>query len=394
MSPITQVAKGTSRIVVVIIMIMGALIMLTNRLVRSKTSPADGSDLRNAGPRAAAGDASVQPRRGVRQPACRGRPGLASGERAGSLSVVVCAYTEQRWHDLVLCISSLLAQQDRVGEVLLVIDHNEALLSRCRAQWPQLQVVPNTGPKGLSGARNTGWPMCRGPLVAFVDDDASADRVWSRELTRAYGQDVLGVGGHIDPVWPEDAPPTWWPNSFNWVVGCSYTGMPQRRSRVRNAIGANMSVRKHVLESVDGFEISLGRVGKVPLGAEETAMYLKAGSLYPDMSVVYEPSARVQHRVTPERVTASYFVKRCFGEGRSKARMTRMRLAPRGEALGTERTYVVRTLPLAMLGGLCSTDPRRGLAVLLGFSCTAAGYLQEVVTHPRANAKAVAATET
>ncbi len=299
-------------------------------------------------------------------------------EPAGRLSVVVCAYTDERWDDLVDCVSSLLTQRDPVGEILLVIDHNEALLARCRDQWPQLQVVPSDGPKGLSGARNTGWRRCSHPLIAFIDDDACADPHWSRELTRAYDDTVLGVGGKIDPVWPEGRQPSWWPTSFNWVVGCTYTGMPRRRSAVRNAIGANMSVRRNVLEEIDGFETSLGRVGKVPLGAEETAMYLRAGSIYQDMSVIYEPAARVRHRVTAERATAGYLVKRCFGEGRSKARMTRMNLAP--QALGTERQYVVRTLPLAMVRGLLSADPRRGLAVILGLLCTAAGYVQEVVS--------------
>lgn len=301
-------------------------------------------------------------------------------EQATALSVVVCAYTDERWDDLVRCVTSLLEQRAPVGEILLVIDHNDRLLARCREQWPQLAVIPNAGPKGLSGARNSGWRRCSGPLIAFVDDDASADPTWSREMARAYGEDVLGVGGRIDPVWPDGGQPSWWPSAFNWVVGCSYTGMPRRRSRVRNAIGANMSVRKHVLERVDGFETSLGRVGKVPLGAEETAMYLKAGTVYEHMSVLYEPAARVNHRVTAERATVGYFVKRCFGEGRSKARMTRLNLAPQAKALGTERTYVLRTLPLAMLRGLLSTDPRRGLAVLLGLFSTAAGYAQEVIS--------------
>ncbi|MBK8435496.1 MAG: glycosyltransferase family 2 protein [Austwickia sp.] len=302
-------------------------------------------------------------------------------QAAQALSVVVCAYTDERWDDLLACVSSLIEQQDPVGEIVVVIDHNPQLLHICRRQWPDLRVVPNAGAKGLSGARNTGWRLCSGPLVAFIDDDACADAAWSRELAGAYADDVLGVGGYIDPIWPDGGQPSWWPSAFNWVVGCSYTGMPRQRSRVRNAIGANMSVRKHVLEDVEGFATSLGRVGKVPLGAEETAMYLKAGTLHQGMSVLYEPAARVHHRVTSERVTADYFVKRCFGEGRSKARMARMNLAPQSQALHTERTYVVRTLPIAVVQGLFSSDPRRGLAVILGLLCTAAGYLQEVVTH-------------
>lgn len=295
--------------------------------------------------------------------------------------MVVCAYTDERWDDLVDCVSSLLAQEDPVAEVVLVIDHNEKLLARCRQQWPQLRVIPNQDRKGLSGARNCGWRSCRGNVIAFVDDDAAADPHWSRELLAAYDDDVLGVGGRILPRWPEpDGQPSWWPNSFNWVVGCTYTGMPTKRSRVRNAIGANMSVRRSALVQVDGFAETLGRVGKVPLGAEETAMYLHAASCNPGMSVVYEPRALVHHRVSQDRVTARYFVMRCFGEGRSKARMTRMNIAPAPEALGAERQYVVRTLPLEMVRGLFSSDPRRGLAVIVGLLFTLAGYLQEWVT--------------
>lgn len=370
-------------LVVASVLLVGSLLAMPNIGALNRRTPGGKRRVVSAAPAPypQSGPGGGRVARARRGRSRRHRAGRPVSEQASALCVVVCAYTDERWDDLVLCINSLLTQQDPVGEILMVIDHNDALLARCRAQWPQLTVIPNAGPKGLSGARNTGWRRCRGPLIAFVDDDASADPAWSREMARAYGDDVLGVGGRIDPVWPDGGQPSWWPSAFNWVVGCSYTGMPRRRSRVRNAIGANMSVRKHVLERVEGFETSLGRVGKVPLGAEETAMYLKAGTLYEDMSVLYEPAARVSHRVTPERVTVGYFVKRCFGEGRSKARMTRLNLAPQSEALGTERTYVVRTLPLAVLRGLLSADPRRGLAVLLGLFCTAAGYLEDVITN-------------
>ena len=68
-------------------------------------------------------------------------------------TVVICAYTEDRWD--VLCES---VESVRGGsaddEVVLVIDHNDALLARSRDHWADaadVVVVPNRFGKGLSG---------------------------------------------------------------------------------------------------------------------------------------------------------------------------------------------------------------------------------------------------
>ena len=52
------------------------------------------------------------------------------GARADPLvSVVICAYTEARWDDLLAAIASVRAQRDHVPlEIVVVIDHNPALL--------------------------------------------------------------------------------------------------------------------------------------------------------------------------------------------------------------------------------------------------------------------------
>ncbi len=71
-------------------------------------------------------------------------------------SVVLCTYTDRRWHVLVEALASVLAQRPAPHEVLLVIDHDEELLWRARRELPSVRVVPNRREPGLSGARNTG----------------------------------------------------------------------------------------------------------------------------------------------------------------------------------------------------------------------------------------------
>ena len=52
-------------------------------------------------------------------------------------------------------------------------------------------------------------------------------------------------------TWPRpsgrDGRPRWFPPEFDWVVGCSYTGLPETVAPVRNLIGAAMSFRRQHL---------------------------------------------------------------------------------------------------------------------------------------------------
>jgi glycosyltransferase involved in cell wall biosynthesis len=192
-----------------------------------------------------------------------------------SASVVVCAYTEKRWDDLVAAVRSALDQTRPPLEVILVSDHNPGLLERVRRELPEAAAVANDGTRGLSGARNTGVRMARGDVIAFLDDDALAAPDWLERLLQPYGDSrVVGVGGLIEPLWPGARPPVL-PAEFDWVVGCSYEGLPTDTAPVRNLIGANMSLRRDVFGMVGGFRTDVGRVGTRPLGCEETELCIR-----------------------------------------------------------------------------------------------------------------------
>ena len=93
------------------------------------------------------------------------------------LSVIICAYTLDRWDQLVEAVLSVHAQTTPAHEVLVVIDHNDELLDlgRAVAHRHRHRVVPNSQRRGLAGARNTGVEAAWGDVVVFLDDDARAD---------------------------------------------------------------------------------------------------------------------------------------------------------------------------------------------------------------------------
>jgi GT2 family glycosyltransferase len=291
-------------------------------------------------------------------------------------SVVICAYTERRWEDIVAAVASIRAQTHPPARTILVVDHNPSLLARARVAFPELVVVPNSGRRGLSGGRNTGVSHAIGDVVAFLDDDAWAQSDWLERLAAGYrSPSVVGVGGAATPVWPGQRPP-WLPPEFDWVVGCTFLGMPTAPAPVRNLIGANMSFRRDALDTVGGFTDGLGRVGTRPLGCEETELGIRLRQWRTGVQLLYEPTAVVHHRVTDDRAAWRYFCARCSAEGLSKAMVSR--LVGARDALETERRYVRSVLPRGIVRGL---DPRRrppgitsAAAILVGLLVTGAGY--------------------
>jgi hypothetical protein len=54
-------------------------------------------------------------------------------ETTSRISVIICAFTEERWEATVAAIKSAHEQTLPPDEVILVIDHNPALFERARA---------------------------------------------------------------------------------------------------------------------------------------------------------------------------------------------------------------------------------------------------------------------
>jgi GT2 family glycosyltransferase len=321
-----------------------------------------------------------------------GTPGFAAAGdpmseagRSSKASVIVCVYTEKRLPQIRIALDSVARQTLPTWQLIVVTDHNAALHDRLVGEYPDLEIIPNEFEKGLSGARNTGIEHAQGDVVVFLDDDARAQPEWLATLLTSYNDEsVFGVGGLVLAHWSSAGRPDWLPEEFLWVVGCSYRGMPEVKAEVRNPIGANMSFRRSAFDKAGLFDSSVGRTfaSSRPLGCEETEFSIRLRQLSPGTRIIYEPRAVVYHHVDQSRGTWRYFLSRCYAEGCSKARVSR--LSGASAALSSERSYLTQTITAAVfreVGGIFRAggkDPLgRLLALLLGTSWTAAGYIQE-----------------
>ncbi|MFF7980920.1 glycosyltransferase family 2 protein [Streptomyces sp. NPDC007901] len=300
------------------------------------------------------------------------------------LSVVICVYTEDRWEDILAAVSSVRAQSYPALETLLVVDHNPALLERLTKEYKQsaeVRVLANAGPRGLSAGRNTGIAASYGEVIAFLDDDAVAERDWLRRFAEGYADPkVMAVGGRTVPVWASGRRPDWFPEEFDWVVGCTYKGLPAGRVRVRNVLGGNASFRRTAFDVAGGFATGIGRDGdKRPLGCEETELCIRLTRARPDAVLLIDDRAVIHHRVPEVREHFGYFRTRAYAEGLSKALVARSVGADKG--LESERRYTTRVLPAGVARGLRDAllarpgGAGRAGAIVAGVLTAAGGYV-------------------
>ena len=302
-------------------------------------------------------------------------------------SVVICTYADVRLPHLRAAIEGVRAQQPPADELVLVVDHNPALASALRDAEPDAVVVENAEQRGLSGARNTGLSVAAGDVVVFLDDDAVPRAGWLAALLAPLRAEasVSGVGGGAAPAWESGARPAWFPEELDWVVGCSFRG--QAGGDVRNPIGCSMAFRASTFAEVGGFVHSLGRVGTVPLGCEETELGLRVNRA--GGRIVLAPDSVVDHFVPRSRGTLRYVLHRCYAEGISKSVVRRL-AAGSPATLGPEQRYaldMVLAMLRAPLEGLRARSlgvAARALVIPLALAAAAVGFARGELSARRA----------
>lgn len=129
-----------------------------------------------------------------------------------------------------------------------------------------------------------------------------------------------------------------------------------------------------------GFRNDMGRIGSIPAGCEETELCIRARHRFPGKTLLYQPEAKVKHRVPSIRANWRYFQSRCYAEGISKALVANY--VGSGDGLASERDYTFHTLPEGVSRGINEAISQgkpagllRASTIIAGLLMTAAGYL-------------------
>ncbi len=237
------------------------------------------------------------------------------------IAAIICTHNRDKY--LGAAIDSLL-QQDGVNYEALVVDNASSDRTRevveSRLSNPRLKYVYEKN-LGLSVARNRGAGETTAPILAYLDDDAIASPQWLKNIVAAYNSNdkIAIAGGKVTLIWPNGIDhPNWISQEMAGSLGIYdlgdeivYIDNPNLTPR-----GLNYSLRRSFLESIGGFDVNLGRVGKNLLSNEELHMTERA--IAQGWQVVYLPQAIAAHHVAPERLKAGWFLRRSWWQGISE----------------------------------------------------------------------------
>lgn len=337
------------------------------------------------------------------------------------VSVIICAYTLERLNDIYEAVDSVIAQTLKPGEVIISVDHNEELYRKlveaykdspnvqqksasqnrssipCSCELIPLKLVLNAGVKGLSETRNAGIRAAAGEIVAFLDDDAVAEKGWLKnlvapflpQLERVTGDDsanigvpqrsVAAVGGRAIPQWQNGGRPFWFPEELDWIIGCTYKGLPLEGYEIRNGSGCNMAFDREILRTAGFFRSELGRTGKAKGVAEELELCLRIKHRMPGSIILIKPDAVIYHKIPRWRLNLKYVVRRSYDEGFCKSIVKSLSQTSLSEALSTESSYLCYLLLKSMPERLKHFYRKRSLSqvavIMLSIVATGLGYL-------------------
>ena len=181
-----------------------------------------------------------------------------------------------------VCRQSLPAER---YEIIVVDDgsaaETEAVVERCAVQVAPrklaVRYVASPGPHGPAAARNRGWRLARGEIVAFTDDDTQPEAAWLETGLRAFRPETHAVTGRI--VMPLPAPPTDYELDASGLARSEF-------------VTANCFCRKAILERLGGFD------ERFPLAwREDSDLHFRL--LQVGARIEHAPHAVVVHPIRP-----------------------------------------------------------------------------------------------
>lgn len=267
-------------------------------------------------------------------------------------------------------------------EILVVdnasVDRTPAVVSAAALRFGVPVVYLTEQKSGKSHALNTAVAHARGNLLVFTDDDVLPSPGWLAAYAHAFSDTGVDyAAGRILPLW-EAPPPRWLAPPLHGVLAVQDGGTKRLRlngfSDQVMPIGANMALRRHVLDRIGGWNPELGKLKNTLRTGEdhEFALRLVAAGF----AGVYEPEASVLHRVSADRLRLPYFVRWGYGNGVITAGLEQEYPSTPHYVLGVPR-YLWRRLAKDLMSGargIVTFDARRCASAVMRLAWFA-GYL-------------------
>lgn len=201
------------------------------------------------------------------------------------ISVVIPTYRRAALLDQ--CLEALLGQGMAPAQYEIIVvddagesDAREVVRRRSQMTHVKLHYLAMESRRGPAAARNVGWRVARGDIIAFTDDDTLPHADWLAEGLRAFDADPALIGAYGQIVVP--LPPE--PTDYELEVA----GLMEAEGAT-----ANCFYRRAALERVEGFDERFTRAWR-----EDADLFFRMLDVGP---VAKLPDAVVVHLAHPAR---------------------------------------------------------------------------------------------
>lgn len=236
------------------------------------------------------------------------------------ISVVICTYNRA---DLARQAITFVLAQDfpQTGYELLIVDNNSTDHTNALAQefckaYPNVRYFLESQ-VGLSHARNRGWQEAAGKYVAYIDDDCKVPPTWLRAASRVIEQVHPSAFGGPYYAFYNSPKPAWFKDEY----GSHVQGVVARSLKIDEYLcGGNMFLRLDILSKLGGFNTEFGMKGDKYSYGEETELFHRLRSVFPDSLIYYDPALFVYHLVRAEKMKLMKVLRMSFDQGRDYAK--------------------------------------------------------------------------
>lgn len=237
------------------------------------------------------------------------------------ISVAVCTYN--RSDVLPKCLESL-ADQSANNELfeVIIIDNNstddtkEIATNFCN-KYNHFRYVFEKK-QGLSHARNRAIIEANGEYLAYIDDDAIADKEWLEKIGSVIqnNKDIAAFGGQIYP-WYNKEKPKWFKDEFaTYSWGEQHFQLTEQNCPF-GLSGSNMIFNKDALTKYGSFSVEYGMNGDKIAFGEESCLFNKM--LKNNENIQYFPEIFVYHLVSDKSYSLKEAFKRSIQNGKAIA---------------------------------------------------------------------------
>jgi len=269
-------------------------------------------------------------------------------------SVIIATYNRADLLDE--CLQHLARQSFSSGDEVLIADngstdHTAAVVARRAPRFPAALSRIAVPTPGKSHAVAAALRVACGDIVALTDDDVNVAEGWLTSLKKAFAEPQIGVaGGPVEARWQQQ-PPAWLRLADRRRLGAPLGLLDYGDSDAdlgdRTLLGANMALRRTVLQQMGGYATHLGKLRGTLLSGEDQDLCQRVQAAGHECR--YLPAARVRHWVPADRMRIGYFLRWFYWSGITHA------VLETGRPHGRELAGVPACLVRQFAGGLASS---------------------------------------